>query len=135
MEILELSIKQRYLDAILEGRKVQEQREVRPSNVARLMVLDADGYEVEDAEGLPAPRVYDAIRFRVRDTGETALVEVRDTATRVMVDDKGVPLMYEHGRGKDGQPLLWLYETVVYTLGKVLEHDTRGAHDTGEQSQ
>lgn len=33
MKVLNLIIKQRYLDAILAGRKVQEFREVRPTTI------------------------------------------------------------------------------------------------------
>ena len=65
MKILKLIIKQKYFDAILAGRKVQEFREVRPTTIKKLLQLDKDGYEVEDENGNAQPIHYDAIQFHV----------------------------------------------------------------------
>ena len=65
MKVLNLIIKQKYFDAILAGRKVQEFREVRPTNIKKLLQLDKDGYEIADADGNAQPIKYDAIRFYV----------------------------------------------------------------------
>lgn len=125
MRVLDLVIKRRYLETILLGRKTREVREVRPSTVGKYIQLDADGYEVEDADGLAVPVHYDAIRFRAgRGDGDgSALVEVVSVSTRVMVDGDGKPIIYEHGRDADGNPLVWVAEQVVYDLGRILERD------------
>ena len=48
MKVLNLIIKQKYFDAILAGRKVQEFREVRPTTVKKYIELDEDEFEKED---------------------------------------------------------------------------------------
>ena len=63
MKVLTLNIKQKYFDAILAGRKVQEFREVRPTNIKMLLQLDEEGFEVEDEDGNAQPIKYDAIKF------------------------------------------------------------------------
>lgn len=116
MEILRLNIKQRYLDAIKDGRKVQEFREVRPQNIAKLLQLDINGYELEDENANAIPRVYDAIHFTARETGDTALVEIQAARCEIMIDDDGSPIEYEY----NGQ--LWVVERVVYDLGRIIQH-------------
>lgn len=117
MRTLKLSIKQRYLDAIKDGRKVQEFREVRPNNIKKFLQLDADGFEIEDENANALPVEYDAILFTGKETGDTALVEVQGAKCEIMVDDKGQPIEYEYG----GQ--IWVVERVVYDLGKIIEHN------------
>ena len=65
MKVLNLIIKQKYFDAILAGRKVQEFREVRPTTIKKLLQLDEEGFEIEDADGNAQPIKYDAIQFYV----------------------------------------------------------------------
>lgn len=127
MKILDLIIKQKYLDAILAGRKVQEFREVRPTTVKKYIELDEDGYEREDEYGNAIPIKYDAIRFFVGYNADrdTALVEVVGVHTEVFVDEDDNPLMYEYGVDKNGEPQVWVAEQVVYDLGKILEHKVR----------
>lgn len=127
MKVLNLIIKQKYFDAILAGRKVQEFREVRPSTVKKYIELDEDGFEKEDEYGNAVPVKYDAIRFFVGYNADrdTALVEVVGAHTEIFVDENEQPIMYEHGKDKDGNPLVWVAEQVVYDLGKVLEHNIR----------
>lgn len=127
MKILNLIIKQKYFDAILEGRKVQEFREVRPTTVKKYIELDEDGYEREDEYGNAIPIKYDAIRFFVGYNADrdTALVEVVGVHTEVFVDEDDNPLMYEYGVDKNGEPQVWVAEQVVYDLGKILEHKVR----------
>lgn len=127
MKILNLIIKQRYFDAILAGRKVQEFREVRPTTVKKYIELDEDGYEREDEYGNAIPIKYDAIRFFVGYNADrdTALVEVVGVHTEVFVDEDDNPLMYEYGVDKNGEPQVWVAEQVVYDLGKILEHKVR----------
>lgn len=121
MRVLTLIIKQQYFDAILEGRKVQEFREVRPTTIKKLLQLDEEGYELEDEEGLSIPVEYDAIRFYVGYNADrdTALVEVQSAYSEMLVDDNGELITYEHG----GE--MWIAQRVVYNLGKILEHNIR----------
>ena len=127
MKVLNLIIRQKYLDAILAGRKVQEFREVRPTTIKKLLQLDKDGYEIEDENGNAQPVKYDAIQFYVgyNKDRDSALVEVVGAHCEIFVDDKGEPITYEHGRDKDGNPLVWVAEQVVFDLGKVLSHNIR----------
>ena len=55
MRTLKLSIRQKYLDAIKDGRKVQEFREVRPNNIKKFLQLDEDGFEKEDENANAIP--------------------------------------------------------------------------------
>ena len=65
MKILNLIIKQKYFDAIMQGRKVQEFREVRPSTVKKYIQLDDEGYEIEDENDNSIPIKYDVRKFFV----------------------------------------------------------------------
>ena len=123
MKILNLIIKQVFFDQIIEGTKKQEFREVRPTTIKKLLQLDDEGFEVEDEVGNSVPIKYDAIRFFVgyNKDRDSALVEVTGAHCEVFVDENDEPIIYEHGRDKDGEPLVWVAEQVVYDLGKVLE--------------
>lgn len=127
MKVLNLIIRQKYFDAILAGRKVQEFREVRPTTIKKLLQLDEDGFEVEDADGNAQPIKYDAIQFYVgyNKDRDNALVEVLGAHCEIFVDENKEPITYEHGRDKDGNPLVWVAEQVVFDLGKVLSHNIR----------
>lgn len=126
MKVLYLIIKQKYFDAIMAGRKVQEFREVRRKNIKRYLQLDADGYEIEDEKGNAQPIKYDAIYFAVgyEKGRDTALVQVENAHCEIFKDEKtGDPIIYEDGIDeKTGEPLVWVAEQVVYDLGKILEH-------------
>lgn len=121
MKVLDLIIKQKYLDAILAGRKVQEFREIRPTTEKKYIQLDSEGYAVEDANGNCVPVKYDAIRFYVgyEKDRDTALVEVVGAHTEIFVDENNEPIKYDY-KGED-----YYAEQVVYDLGKVLEHNIR----------
>lgn len=127
MKVLNLIIKQKYFDAILAGRKVQEFREVRPTTIKKLLQLDEEGFEIEDAEGNAQPIKYDAIQFYVgyNEDRDSALVEVLGAHCEIFVDENNEPIIYEHGRDKDGNPLVWVAEQVVFDLGKILSHNIR----------
>ena len=127
MKVLNLIIKQKYFDAILAGRKVQEFREVKPTTVKRLLQLDKDGYELEDENGNAIPIQYDALQLYVgyAKNRASALVEVKSAYCEIITDEKGEPIIYEHGRDKDGNPLVWVAEQVVFDLGKILSHNIR----------
>lgn len=116
MRTLNLSIKQKYLEAIKDGRKVQEFREIRPNNIKKYLQLDADGYEVEDENANAVPIVYDAILFTSKETGDTALVEVKAARSEIMLGKNKQPIEYEY-KGE-----VWVVERVVYDLGKIIDH-------------
>ncbi len=121
MKVLTLIIKQKYFDAILQGRKVQEFREIRPTNEKKYILVDEKGYAVTDEHNNCIPVKYDAIRFFVgyQKDRDTALVEVQSAYTEILVDDKGKPIAYDY----EGEEY-WA-ERVVYNLGKILEHNIR----------
>lgn len=116
MRTLQLSIRQKYLDAIKDGRKVQEFREIRPNNIKKFVQLDEDGFEKEDENANAIPVEYDAILFVSKETGDTATVEVKDSHCEIMVGENGQPIEYDYG----GQ--IWVVERVVYGLGKIIAH-------------
>lgn len=121
MKVLNLIIKQKYFDAILAGRKVQEFREIRPTTEKKYIQLDENGVTVVDENDNSIPIKYDAIRFFVgyNKDRDSALVEVVSAYTEVFVDEKGEPIEYEY----NGKPY-WA-EQIVYNLGKILEHNIR----------
>lgn len=123
MKILNLIIKQKYFDLIMTGQKVQEFREVRPTTIKKLLQLDDEGYEIEDADGNAIPIQYDAIRFYVgyNKDRDSALVEVKDAYCEVFVDENNELIRYEYGKDENGEPMMWYAEQVVYNLGKILE--------------
>ncbi|WP_418988125.1 hypothetical protein [Bacteroides heparinolyticus] len=111
----------------MAGRKVQEFREVRPTTIRKLLQLDEDGYEIEDEYGNAQPIKYDAIQFYVgygKDR-DSALVEVLGAHCEIFVDENDEPITYEYGKDKDGEPLVWVAEQVVFDLGKILSRNIR----------
>lgn len=123
MKTLNLIIKQVYFDQIINGTKTQEFREVKPTTIKKLLQLDEDGYELEDENGNTIPIHYDAIQFYVgyNKNRDSALVEVKDEYCEIFLDENNEPIIYEDGTDKDGNPLEWVAEQVVFNLGKVLE--------------
>lgn len=119
---LQLIIKQEFFDAIVAGKKKQEFREVKPTTIKRYLQLDEDGFELEDDDGNALPIEYDVIRFFVgyKKDRDSAIVEVVGAHCEIFVDNNDEPIIYEHGVDKDGNPLVWVKEQVVYDLGKVL---------------
>lgn len=116
MRTLELSIKQKYLEAIKDGRKVQEFREIRPNNIKKYLQLDADGFEIEDENANAIPVEYDAILFTSKETGDTATVEVKSARCEIMIGENQQPIEYEY-KGE-----IWVVERVVYDLGRIIKH-------------
>ena len=128
MNTLKLIIKQHFFDEIIKGTKKQEFREVKPTTVKRLLQLDSEGYELEDENGNGIPIHYDALQLYVGYAKNRAsvLVEVRSSYCEIITDEKGKPIIYEHGIDKNGEPLVWVAEQVVYNLGKVLAYKPKG---------
>lgn len=123
-KIVTFSLKQKYFDAILAGRKVQEFREIRPTTVKHLIQLDEEGFDIEDEEGFAIPIHYDAILFytgkyeagRKRDC---CLVEVEKSMVQYLTDDEGkiIEFKVDYNGHKD---VWWQSSQVVYSLGKIL---------------
>ena len=128
MKTLTLIIKQCFFDEIIKGTKKQEFREVKPTTVKRLLQLDKEGYELEDENGNAVPIHYDALQLYVgyAKNRASALVEVKSAYCEIITDEKGEPIIYEHGIDKNGEPLVWVVEQVVYNLGKVLAYKPKG---------
>lgn len=121
LRVLTLIIKQTYFDAILQGRKVQEVREIRPTNEKKYIQIDESGYPVEDENGNCVPREYDAIRFFVgyEKGRDEALVKVLNAHTEICVDDRGNMISYDY-MGEE-----YFAEVVIYELGEILDVKTK----------
>jgi hypothetical protein len=117
MDILALSVKEKYFEQILSGEKKDEFREIRPTSESKYCEMDKDGY-VAYRDGKYIPRKYDAIKFL---TGEYkgkrpyAIVEVKRAEIELFVDENGEFITYEH----NGEECL--AAQVVYGLGSVIE--------------
>ncbi len=118
-KVITFSLKQKYFDAILAGRKVQEFREIRPSTIKRLVQLDKDGYDIEDENGNALPIEYDAIHFitgaRNAKHRDCALVEVESAFIEYIADKEGNIIEWQADDGA-----YWQVSQVVYNLGRIL---------------
>lgn len=128
MNILTLSIKQKYFDEILAGKKKQEFREIRPTNAKKYFRYLLNGKEY-DEDTLPSedeesgdidlvPVKYDAIKFLTGAySGKRpyAVVEAKDAHIEILCDEEGNDIVYEYN-GKE-----YSAAQVVYDLGKVIE--------------
>ena len=128
MKVLTLSIKQKWFDEIVSGKKTQEFREIRPTNAKKYFryVLNGKSYteetlppeDEEPGEVVLTPVRYDAIKFLTGAyTGKRpwALVEVKDANIELIADEDGNEIVYEYN-GKE-----YLAAQIIYDLGKVLE--------------
>lgn len=117
MEILSLSIKQKFFDEILAGTKKQEFREIRPNSQSKYCEVDKDGF-VKEMNGVLQPRKYDAIKFL---TGEYkgkrpyAIVEVKKAKIELFENENHELITYTH-QGEE-----YIAAQVVYDLGAVIE--------------
>ena len=123
-KVITFSLKQKYFDAILAGRKVQEFREIRPTTVKRLIQLDANGFDIEDEDGFAIPIKYDAIlfytgKYEAGKKRDCALVEITDSLVQYLTDDEGKIIEYkvDYNGQKD---VYWQESRVVYQLGTIL---------------
>ena len=126
MNILTLSIKQKFFDEILSGKKTQEFREIRPTNSSKYMLYELNGKKYADADQIPdeegdlnvEPIKYDAIKFLTGAyTGKRpyALVEVKDANIEFFCDEEGNDITYEY----NGET--YVAAQMVYDLGRVIE--------------
>lgn len=125
MNILTLSIKQKFFDEILAGNKTHEYREIRPTNAKKYITYLCGGKEYKADEELPEegdvelnPIKYDAIKLL---TGAYSgkrpyiIIEVKKAEAIILTDDNGEDIIYEY-KGEE-----YLAAQMDYTLGKVLE--------------
>ena len=125
MNILTLSIKQKYFDEILAGTKTHEYREIRPTNAKKYITYMCGGKDYKADEELPEegeielkPIKYDAIKLL---TGEYKgkrpyiIIEVKNAEASILTDENGDDIIYEY-QGEE-----YLAAQMDYTLGKVLE--------------
>ena len=118
MNILTLSIKQKYFDEILAGKKTHEYREIRPTNAKKYITYLCGGKEYPADAELPEegeielkPIKYDAIKLLTGAyTGKRPYIIVE-----VKVAENGNDIVYEH-QGEE-----YLAAQMDYTLGKILE--------------
>ena len=129
MEILTLSIKQKYFDEILSCKKLQEYREIRPSNSSRYIRYVLNGKEYKNPDDMPSEDEepgevtlsavkYDAIKFL---TGEYKgkrpyiIVEVLSSEIKILTDENDQEIELEEKGVK------YIAAQMVYGLGKVIE--------------
>ena len=125
MNILTLSIRQKYFEEILAGTKKHECREIRPTNAKKYITYMCGGKEYQVDEELPEegevelkPIKYDAIKLL---TGEYkgkrpyTIIEVKNAEAVILTDENGDDIVYEY-QGEE-----YLAAQMDYTLGKVLE--------------
>jgi len=126
MNILTLSIKQIHFDAIIEGSKKDELREIRPNTAHRYITYWVGKKEYkkyidvpQDVEPEAKPIKYDAIQFY---TGQMsgkrpgALVEVKGAEIIILTDENG-EIEYEY----EGET--YLLAQIKYSLGNVIERN------------
>jgi len=132
MNILTLSIKQKYFDEILAGTKKQEYREVRPNNFAkygRIIIPYPDGERYKDFDEVPEmfdnaewgiePVKYDALKLLTgayTDKRPYLIVEVESAEIYEIIDEHGKP--YIIGEGTEDE---YSMHEIEYSLGKILE--------------
>ncbi len=102
MEILNLIIKQKYFDEIIAGRKKEETRECKPETESTYLETGKDGFTIDNEDGSPKLKHYDAIRFYVgyRKDRDSALVEVKASRYEDALDDNGDIIEYAVINGK-----------------------------------
>lgn len=129
MKILTLSIKQKWFDEIISGKKTQEFREIRPTNAKRYIYYVLNGKQYANEADLPdedeepgeidvRPVKYDAIKFLTGAyTGKRpwALVEVKDAHVDLFCDENGNDIVYQYN-GKE-----YIAAQITYDLGKVID--------------
>ena len=123
MKTLNLIIKQKYFDEILQGTKKQEFREVKPTTYKRLVLTQKDGDFLLDENNCVQPMQYDALQLYVgyNKDRDSMLVEVVGIDVEIFVDEEDEVIVYEYDVDEDGNPLEWVAMQVVYNLGRIIE--------------
>ena len=125
MNILTLSIKQKYFDEILSGKKTKETREIRPTNARKYIKYVCDGKEYDADAELPeegdiviSPIKYDAIKLLTGAyTGKRPyiIIECKSADVYLLTDENGEDIVYEY-KGAE-----YVAAQIEYDLGKIIE--------------
>ena len=141
MNVLTLSIKQKWFDEIVAGKKTQEFREIRPSNSHKYIRYVLNGREYKNPEDMPSEEdepgevtlssvKYDAIKFL---TGEYKgkrpyiVVEVKSAEIQILLERAGMELVtiYDDMTFSPASPENERWVVVAKKMRK--ETDRRGA--------
>lgn len=124
MKTLTLRIKRDFFNAILNGSKTVEVREVKPTNVTRHVFFTCDGKDYKRQadipdNGLPVyvqPVRYDRLLLinGYHTDAPRLTVEVRKARFAIVTDDDGNDITYRY-KGKE-----YVTSVVEYSLGRVL---------------
>lgn len=129
MNVLTLSIKQKWFDEIVAGKKTQEFREIRPSNSHKYIRYVLNGREYKNPEDMPSEEdepgevtlssvKYDAIKFL---TGEYKgkrpyiVVEVKSSEIQILTDENDKEIELEE------KGVRYIAAQIAYNLGKIIE--------------
>lgn len=129
MNVLTLSIKQKWFDEIVAGKKTQEFREIRPSNSHKYIRYVLNGREYKNPEDMPSEEdepgevtlssvKYDAIKFL---TGEYKgkrpyiVVEVKSAEIQILTDENDKEIELEE------KGVRYIAAQIAYNLGKIIE--------------
>ena len=126
MNILTLSIKQKYFDEILAGKKTHEYREIRPTNAKKYITYLCGGKEYpadaelpEEGEAELKPIKYDAIKLLTGAyTGKRPyiIVEVKNAEAVILTDENGNDIVYEYQGEEYGEAYLIIKKNYVMIL-------------------
>lgn len=124
MKILTLSIKQKFFDEIISGKKKNEYREVRPSTFDKYLRYIYNGKEYKNSE-LPddvdvdiQPIKYDAIKFltgEYKGTRPFITVAVKKAELQILTDDNDEDIIYEENG------IEYVAAQMNYTLGEIID--------------
>lgn len=115
MEIINLNIKKERLDLILQDPNKFDVREVRPNTDDKYLLIDDEGFVLQDGNGDLIPKTYDAIQYNVDGKLLDYLIGIDDIVCQILVDENGEVITYEH-KGETHTSC-----QVVYTLGENIQ--------------
>jgi len=111
MNVLTLSIKQKFFDQILSGEKKSEYREIRPNNASKYCKFNLKNEFIEVVK-------YDQIKFvtgQYKGERPFAIVEVLGAEVALFTDDNDKEIVYtENG-------IEYLAAEIEYALGKIIQ--------------
>jgi hypothetical protein len=123
MNILTLSIKQKFFDQIKSGEKKHEHREIRPNNSAKYCEFKTGGE-------LVGARKYDRIKFvtgQYKGTRPSMEVEVKSAEVVFLTDENDELITYsENG-------IEYIAAEVDYTLGEIIGESLTNTNGTSKE--
>ena len=115
MNILTLSIKQKFFDEILSGKKGFERREIKPSNVENYVSFIVDGKEYEREEDIPDGDSEVLVTGEYKGKRPYLIVEVKDARVEFLFDENG-DFITGTEKGKE-----YAIAHIVFELGNIVE--------------